>query len=146
MKISSLLLQRGAMVNTLDIFNDWTPLHFSAKKGYQTIVELLLENDAVTNALDKWNRTPLHWAARYGHSHAVELISRNQYVNISKVYEDVYEEINEEGTVEALPPKFKDSAIDKLDMWKKSPLYYAIKFNHPQTVQILLECGASLEL
>jgi ankyrin repeat protein len=44
-----------------------TPLHIAAEDGKTNEVKRLLNDIAVVDAFDRWNRTPLHLAAEWGH-------------------------------------------------------------------------------
>ena len=50
-----------------------TPLSRAAEKGHESIIELLLQKGAATDAIDKYGWTPLSWAAEKGHVSMVKL-------------------------------------------------------------------------
>ena len=50
-----------------------TALHKAAHRGYKDIVQLLVEEGALIEAMDNDNATSLHLAARNGHTRTVEL-------------------------------------------------------------------------
>ena len=59
-RISELLLQHGASVNSQTTAGQSTPLHRAALKGCGQIVALLLQYDADPCAQDADGKTPLH--------------------------------------------------------------------------------------
>lgn len=67
------LLKKGAKVNK----NGWTPLHYAAANGNNTIVKMLLVRDAFVNAASPNGTTPLMMAARAGHIYTVKLLYEN---------------------------------------------------------------------
>ena len=50
------------------------PLHHAGRNGHTSTVELLLNNGALTEAMDKDNNTLLHLAAWNGYPGVVELL------------------------------------------------------------------------
>ncbi len=64
------LLARGAQVNK----PGWTPLHYAAAIGDNTIMQLLLDKQATLDALSPNKTTPLMMAARGGHILTVKLL------------------------------------------------------------------------
>lgn len=55
---------------------EWTPLHLAAKNGYKEAAELLLQNRALVNSVDKDNNTPLKLAVSNGHVELAALIEK----------------------------------------------------------------------
>ena len=51
-----------------------TPLHWAARDGRKTVVELLLKHDADVHMTNKDGSTPLHLAASYGRTDVVKLL------------------------------------------------------------------------
>ena len=62
----------GADVNAK--YEGWTPLHTAVEGGHKEIAELLIDNGADVNAMDKDGRTPLHFASAKGHKEIAELL------------------------------------------------------------------------
>ena len=67
------LLEKGARVNK----NGWTPLHYAAASGNNSIVTMLLAKDAFVNAASPNATTPVMMAARGGHIYTVKLLYDN---------------------------------------------------------------------
>ena len=67
------LLKKGAKVNK----NGWTPLHYAAANGNNTIVKMLLIRDAFVNAASPNGTTPVMMAANGGHIYTVKLLYEN---------------------------------------------------------------------
>lgn len=73
--IVQLLLNKGARPSVQSkIFNQRTPLHWAAEKGFQRIVELLLQHGSDANNQDRRGFTPMHYAATAGREEIVGLL------------------------------------------------------------------------
>ncbi|KAJ4419054.1 hypothetical protein N0V82_005177 [Gnomoniopsis sp. IMI 355080] len=69
-----ILLEKGADVETRDLFWGQTPLSGAAGNGHEAIVKLLLKEGADFESKRKDGRTPLSWAAWQGHEAVVKLL------------------------------------------------------------------------
>ena len=69
-KVKILLTNNPKLAFDKDIYDD-TPLHFATNR---MVAELLLDNGAIVDAVDKWGYTPLHMAASGGHKDVVEIL------------------------------------------------------------------------
>ena len=56
--VTKFLITKGATIDAKDK-DEYTPLHFAARRGNTNIAELLIENGADTNAQNKYGYTPL---------------------------------------------------------------------------------------
>ena len=52
-----LLIERGISINTANAMNGWTPLHWAAKRGHESIVKYLVQEGADTTLLTKKGKT-----------------------------------------------------------------------------------------
>ncbi|XP_024875378.1 serine/threonine-protein phosphatase 6 regulatory ankyrin repeat subunit B-like [Temnothorax curvispinosus] len=68
-------IKAGAVVNAKNV--NGTSLHYAAWKGYDSIVNILLQNKADPNAVDKKGFTPLHYAAKFCRLKVVKLLLSN---------------------------------------------------------------------
>lgn len=66
----------GAIVDAKNTEN-WAPLHYAAWKGYDEVVNILLENKANPNTVVNKGFTPLHYAAKYSHLNIVKALLTN---------------------------------------------------------------------
>jgi len=67
--------------------NNWTALHFACLTGNHDFVNLLLFNEAITDAETTLKFTPLHIAAQKGHSEIVQLlINTGADINAKDLY------------------------------------------------------------
>ncbi|XP_024880819.1 uncharacterized protein LOC112460398 isoform X1 [Temnothorax curvispinosus] len=69
-------IKAGAVVNAKNI-NGTSLLHYAAWKGYDKIVDILLQNKADPNAVNNKGFTPLHYAAKFSHLKVVKLLLSN---------------------------------------------------------------------
>jgi uncharacterized protein len=67
---AKILLAKKVQVNR----PDWTPLHYAAAGGHNTIVKMLLERHAYIDAESPNKTTPIMMAAYEGHIHTVKLL------------------------------------------------------------------------
>jgi hypothetical protein len=74
--VARLLLDRGADINTRDIFG-WTPLHSAAYMRRIDVIRVLLERGANTGPEDKQGRTPFSLAKKYGYDEIMKLLSEH---------------------------------------------------------------------
>ncbi|XP_071636453.1 uncharacterized protein [Temnothorax longispinosus] len=68
-------IKAGAVVNAKNAKG--TSLHYAAWKGYDRIVNILLQNKADPNAVNDKGFTPLHYAAKFSHLKVVKLLLSN---------------------------------------------------------------------
>ncbi|XP_071636387.1 uncharacterized protein [Temnothorax longispinosus] len=71
-------IKGGAIVNAKNI--NGTSLHYAAWKGYDRIVNILLQKKADPNAVNNKGFTPLHYAAKFSHLKIVKLLLSNRAV------------------------------------------------------------------
>ncbi len=72
--MTAFLIERGADVNFKASTLETTPLHLAARKGYQSVVEVLLANHADINAKNKAGQTPLFFAVQSGQIKIVQML------------------------------------------------------------------------
>ncbi|XP_071572545.1 uncharacterized protein [Temnothorax nylanderi] len=68
-------IKAGAIVNAKNA--NGTSLHYAAWKGYDRIVNILLQNKADPNTVNNKGFTPLHYAAKFSHLKVVKLLLSN---------------------------------------------------------------------
>ena len=101
----------GADVNAKDK-GGWTPLHVAAGwVGHKKITELLIDKGAEVNAQGQYMGAPLHYAAGEGHMEIVELLID------------------------------KGADVNAIDADGKTPLGWAIRYNNPETANLLRKHG-----
>ncbi|XP_026828523.1 uncharacterized protein LOC105286418 isoform X2 [Ooceraea biroi] len=69
-------IKMGAFINAKN-GKGGTPLHYTAWKGCDEVVSILLENRADPNAVNKKGFTPLHYAAKFSHLKVVKALLAN---------------------------------------------------------------------
>ena len=65
------------------------PLLWAAKKGYHSVIKLLLAKKVKLDFKDKYGQTPLLWAARGGHKAGVELLLEHGAEKCEE-FDDIY--------------------------------------------------------
>ena len=75
-------IRAGAFINAKNA-DSGTTLHYAAWKGYDGVVEILLQNKANPNAVGSKGLTPLHYAAKFSHLKIVKaLLSHGAAYNV----------------------------------------------------------------
>ncbi|TGZ58159.1 hypothetical protein CRM22_009763 [Opisthorchis felineus] len=115
-RVTQLLLQEGARVNTKDA--RWlTALHRASASNAVDVVKILLAHGADRNARDKAWQTPLHVAASNASLECMQLL---------------------------FSPAESMINVNASDRMGHSPLHHAVYGGHTQVVRFLLEKGASV--
>ncbi|WP_375316208.1 ankyrin repeat domain-containing protein [Wolbachia endosymbiont (group A) of Colletes cunicularius] len=111
------LINQKANINAKDMYG-WTPLHFAASRDKLSVVEFLFNNNANVKTKDVYGNTPLHVAAQY---------SSNLEIVKFLLDKDV-------------------SGINDITNNGWTPLHLAIQGNKLNTVELLLDRGADIEV
>lgn len=79
-------------------------LHLSARSGNTVIVQVLLEEGADKNIVDRWGHTPLHWAVvTMNHQVSEILISHGAVLSLSNPATDLCEAASKEDLSKVWP-------------------------------------------
>ncbi|MDD2599329.1 MAG: ankyrin repeat domain-containing protein [Kiritimatiellae bacterium] len=107
---------RGIEINSFDQ-TGWPPIMIASKYGAVNVMQLLLEGGANENATNATGATPLQFAAKYGEIKAAELLLKHgALVNLQAAKN------------------------------KRTALTMAARYNHPELISLLLECGANVDI
>lgn len=83
-KITKLLIEHGASVNTYD-HNKWTPLHWACLTNNKDIIHYLITNKAKINAKTKEALMPIHIACIKGNLDLIELLIKHKsHLNVKE--------------------------------------------------------------
>ncbi|CAH0004446.1 unnamed protein product [Clonostachys byssicola] len=143
--IAVLLLERGANVNAQNKYGE-TALHEAAQRGHQRIMQLLIDKGANVNAQSRI----------YGLETALEIASLKGDLAIIQLLLDNGADINTtNGEALAVACGRGDMAMVKLlidkgarlsGMGGPTPLEMASEYGHNEIVQLLLDCGADINV
>ena len=92
--VARLLIRQGANVNAAESWDDQTPLHVAVAKDNAELVELLINNNADTEAKDKHDNTPLRLAVMSCRRAIVELVLELGVVKYESAQELAKEKFN----------------------------------------------------
>ncbi|KAK3896460.1 hypothetical protein C8A05DRAFT_20565, partial [Staphylotrichum tortipilum] len=94
----------------------WVPLLYAAEKGYEAVLQQLLDKGAAVDVVDHDGRTPLSWAARNGREAVVRQLLD------------------------------KGAAVDMADRDGRTPLWWAARNGDEAVVRRLLDKGAAVDV
>lgn len=145
------LLKNRAGIGTKDTLGSWTPLHYAARSGHESLARVLLDAGADRNAVDSSERTPLHIAAGHGHTSVLQELLR------TREKRDVHVNAADAQRLTALHNAalagYEDAAMvllhagaekDATDMWGWTPLYFAAVSGSPAVIRVLLAYKADV--
>ncbi|KAH7243993.1 hypothetical protein B0J15DRAFT_451759, partial [Fusarium solani] len=146
-EVGSALLNRGQSPDQRDSYRR-TPLSYSAERGHEAVVKLLLVKEGVgVDTKDENGRTPLSWAVKNRHKAIVELLlskgadvdakDKDGRTPLSWAADNGYEAI-----VKVLLSK--GAVVDTKDKDGRTPLLWAVKNGHEAVVELLLANGADV--
>ncbi|KAF8535765.1 hypothetical protein BDD12DRAFT_796787, partial [Trichophaea hybrida] len=123
----------------------WTPLHYSAVRGYKSEVEPLLRGGADPNAQDLSGYTPLHYASWHGHDTICwNLLEEGAHIDLQG--RDGFTPLmcaalkGQQTTITLLVGA--GANIDALDTARHTPLHWAAYFGHLNAAETLRLHGA----
>ena len=111
----SYLLKSGADPNPTQNSQILLPLLYTAKFGYDKLLEKLLDYKVPANQQDGFERSALHYAAWFGYSSIINLLLKHK------------------------------ALIDIIDFEGRSPLHFACWFGHKDCVDILIKAGSYID-
>ncbi|XP_036387724.1 ankyrin repeat and SAM domain-containing protein 1A-like [Megalops cyprinoides] len=147
---SSLLsILRGPSVNCVDS-TGYTPLHHAALNGHSEVVEVLLRNEALTNAADHQGCSPLHLAAWKGDQRIVHLL-----IQLGPSQPKLNQQNNDDDTALHCAAQYGHAPVVRLLLEEQSdpalrnrrletPLDLAALYGRLEVVQLLLAAQPSL--
>ncbi|RYP50205.1 hypothetical protein DL768_004226 [Monosporascus sp. mg162] len=145
-----LLLENGALVNAQSTRFGYTPLHFAASKGNESVVWLLLERGADPGLVDLNKRTALHWALNEGNTKVAKLLIWKAEGLIRAADDEKRTALHlaaSVGNLDAVVSLLDNGArLDARDREGNTPLHLAVFQQHEQVVTCLLGRGADANI
>ena len=143
--------------------NGWSALMMASQNGHTEIVEVLLEKGAQVDIQSSTEKSSLHLASRNGHTKVVRLLlEKSAQVNegvstlVAAVEGQHTESVkfgaqmgnsNSRGTpLLELATDYDTIKVDQCDNRGKTALMYANSNGNPDTVSLLLEKGAQIDM
>lgn len=148
------LLEKGESISETDFYG-WTALHYSARYGQDTIVNLLLNKGAEINAQGKHGETPLYVAARNCHEKVVRtLLGKGVNISVKVQYDDndglLWTPLliaSEEGCAAKIVKDLLNAGADANETqqpYGTSPLMWSAMIGTFQPIEVLLSAGAAV--
>ncbi len=126
-----------------------TALHIACNKGFEEIVELLLQKQSKVNATDSLLETPLHKASRENHIGTTLILLKNQNIKIDLQNSSKETALhiacknNFENLAQSLIVNNADIALK--DEENRSALHHACIVGSARIVKLLLDRGAKID-
>lgn len=139
-EITRLLIQKGALVNTQDLYGE-TALHLAAKRGHVGIIKVLLASKANPNIRDRDHLLPLDLAIQSGEKEAYAMLRIHTTggmpgIHVAASFGDV------RGLARELSRNPKLANADYAGLF---PLHLAADHGHLEAVNYLLVHGAEVD-
>ena len=125
-----------------------TVLHVAAKHSTASAVTALIDAGAEVEAQSSFKSRPLHWAAAFNSASVIAvLIASKSDVNAQGFLQQTPLHRAAEMNEEAVPLLLEAKAnVNILDKKQRSPLFFAAKRKHEQSVILLCKAGADPNL
>ncbi|KAF4466642.1 Pfs NB-ARC and Ankyrin domain [Fusarium albosuccineum] len=126
----------------------WTPLIHATVKGYEAIVQMLLDKGAAIEAADRFSRTSLSYAAEKGHEAIVQmLLDRGAAIEAADRFSQTSLSYAAMRGYKAIVRMLlnRGASIEAADESGRTSLSYAAEKGHEAIVQTLLDKGAAVE-
>uniref|UniRef100_UPI00398E5A1E CARD- and ANK-domain containing inflammasome adapter protein n=1 Tax=Pristiophorus japonicus TaxID=55135 RepID=UPI00398E5A1E len=144
-KIIEYLLNKGAKIEVRDNKGQ-SPLHRAAEKGHIGAAKMLLQAGAHIYALDTESRCPLQLAAQSNHFPIVKLMLKEEARNDKKKKTFLHmAALRDENKLAQIVLKY-GAPVDTKDEKNRTPLFHATSQGHLNTVKVLLEAGAKVDV
>lgn len=136
-----ILIDHVKDINALTVFNT-TPLHYACETGNLEITAMLMENGAKVDYPGEDLKTPFYWALYNMHLDVAQSLlkfkPRTNELNLS----DFHKNILLSRAIDGL-----DLAnMDDVDIFNRSPLFYAYKLNDRLAVEFLLKNNCNRDI
>ncbi len=134
------LLECGSEVDKVEIYDEWSALHFAAFLGYKSIVLMLLDAKPDVNLQDLSGRSPLLLAAEHGETDiAIALMGAGADPNKR-------DGNHHTALMTAAENKHYDTAQALLERGteRATSMFWAIRHGHPEIVSIIIGLGFSV--
>lgn len=145
--IVKLLLDNGARPEVQNNAGNW-PLHMAIAMNNQLIVDLLLDKGAAVEAPNKQDDQPLHLAVANGHQGIASLLLQQgaslEVPSLDREYPIHRAAIGGDAMMRFLLQK--GASIKSQTKYGSTPLHLAAAMGHLETVKLLLEIGADIEV
>ncbi|XP_078075331.1 CARD- and ANK-domain containing inflammasome adapter protein [Mustelus asterias] len=139
------LLNKGAKVEVRDNKRQ-SPLHRAAVEGHLGAAKMLLQAGAHIYALDKESRSPLQLAAENSHFSMVKLMLKEEARNHKRKKSFLHmAALRDESKLARIILQY-GAPVDAKDEKNRTPLFHAISQGHLNTVKVLLEAGAKVNI
>jgi len=141
-----LLISKNADVDQANLLCNYTPLMIAAKKGYFTVIQMLLKAGCKFNKVDSNGDTALHIAVMWNQVEVVEeLIDAGADVNLGNKKGETPLSIASAKNFELVELLVDAGAnINQLDENGLSPIFQAVISNKYACVEFLLDCNAKI--
>jgi cytohesin len=173
--VVELLMARGADINATRRGHPAgnTPLHSAVRAGYREIIDLLIAKKADVNAKNETGQTPLELAVRQNNKDIIELLIANDADinaknNNGQTPLDIAVNQNRSDLAKLLVAKGADISfhaaarigdlviveniiqdgtdLNAKDASGKTPLHYAVQYDHKDIVELLISKGANVNI
>ncbi|XP_045472381.1 uncharacterized protein LOC123679068 [Harmonia axyridis] len=146
--VEKLLQSKRDEANASSPTDRMTALHYAAKNGNLSIIDILLRHGADVNSKNMENYTPLHFAVRNGHLEAVKALLKNKEINMNALDSNRYTPLHiavEIGRLDIVKTMLDEKwgLIDINSNDTISLLQLANKEGHVEIAQLLVDSGAS---
>lgn len=145
-EIVQLLLNNGADVNQL--LNEASVLDMLVKHGHYDMIKLFIQNDADINLKNVAGKTPLMNAINLKKKDPIAKIQKNDSLNALQklLLLESYEIGNADRIIKLLVDHPRADLNAQCDITKDTALIQATKYNDYESVKLLLEKGADVDI